>query len=60
MGKTINIHKILKGKLLGKWTLGTLEGRWEDKRVKILQKYIVRITDTQNLLRILSSGNPLY
>jgi hypothetical protein len=44
MGKKINVHKILKWKLLGKWTLGTLEGRWEDKLVRILQKYIVRVT----------------
>jgi hypothetical protein len=46
MGKTINVHKILIGKLSGKWTLGTLEGRWENKLVRILQKYIVRITST--------------
>jgi uncharacterized membrane protein YqgA involved in biofilm formation len=46
MGKEINVHKILIGKLLGKWTLGTLEGRWQDKLVRILQKYIVRIKCT--------------
>jgi len=44
MGKTINVHKILIGKLLGKWAFGTLEGRWDDKLVRLLQKYIVRIT----------------
>jgi hypothetical protein len=46
MEKTINVHKILIRELVGKWTLGTLEGRWEDKLVKILQKYVVRIIST--------------